>query len=103
VLFCYHFDTTEEMWCIFWVVSREALLEMKGSIMVVWYPCTHEEFLSTQEEIYKNGNAALLLLSHDHLGDEEEPMDLFIWGYAANRSPVLRSAVTVNKELYWRV
>lgn len=69
--------------------------------MVVWHPVTSEEFLQLQSNHYKDGNS-LFLISAEHLGDEEEPMDLFIWGDGVTRTPMLRSAVTVNKELYWR-
>jgi len=69
--------------------------------MVVWHPVTSEEFLQLQSNYYKDGNS-MFLISAEHLGDEEEPMDLFIWGDGVTRTPMLRSAVTVNKELYWR-
>lgn len=69
--------------------------------MVIWYPCTEKEFVTIQEEFYSGGNS-IVLLSRDHLGDEEEPMDLFVWGDSVTRVPMLRSTTTVNKQLYWR-
>lgn len=69
--------------------------------MTVWYPCSLNEFIETEKKFYNDGNA-LVLLTKEHLGDEEEPMDLFVWGHSESRIPVLRSAITINKELFWR-
>ena len=69
--------------------------------MIVWYPCTQTEFLDLEDKYVKN-NMDFRLINHQHLGDEEEPMDLFEWGDSVTRIPVLRSAMTINKELFWR-
>lgn len=70
--------------------------------MVIWHSCTAKEFGELQEQ-YCSNDSGFRLINHQHLGDEEEPMDLFEWGNPETRIPVLRSALTVNKELYWRV
>lgn len=69
--------------------------------MLPWYPCTTEDALQIQLAHFKNDNA-LVLLSYEHLGDEEEPLDLFIWGDFETKEPVLRSALAITKEQYWR-
>lgn len=69
--------------------------------MTIWYPCTPKEFLEIQKQYYDN-SSSFRLINYQHLGDEVEPMDFFEWG-EPNQNPVLRSALTVNKELYWRI
>ncbi|MNK14306.1 hypothetical protein D3C87_324100 [compost metagenome] len=69
--------------------------------MNTWHPCTYTEYLEVELRHSRAGKP-LVLLSHQHLGNEDEPMDLFIWGDGVTRNPLLRSAVTVNNKLYWR-
>lgn len=69
--------------------------------MVIWHPCTYSEFVDLQEQHYKKG-LAIRLVNYQHLGDEEEPMELFEWGDAVTHKLMLRSTITVNRELYWR-
>lgn len=70
--------------------------------MIIWHPYTYQEFLDLQEQHYKNGNG-LRLVNYQHLGDEKEPMELFEWGDSVTKALMLRSTLTVNRELYWRV
>jgi hypothetical protein len=69
--------------------------------MTVWYPVDVDEWLKIVD-LYVREGVPLRLLSHEHLGDEEEPMELFIYDDPRTETPVLRSATTINKELYWR-
>lgn len=69
--------------------------------MIIWHPCSYSEYLEVELKHSRAGKP-LVLLTHQHLGNEEEPMDLFIWGESKTRSPMLRSAVTINSKLYWR-
>lgn len=69
--------------------------------MTIWHPITLDEWLTYVEQRNKEGKQ-LRLLSKEHLGDEEEPMELFIWGDSVSNIPVLRSAITSRNDLYWR-
>lgn len=98
MLFYYYIDTSSM--CV--VNLAVTLLEIERNNMVVWYPCEQKEWLKLQDDYLVSGAHSFALLSHEHLGDEEEPMDLFIWGDFITKVPMLRSAMTINKELYWR-
>jgi len=66
--------------------------------MIIWHSCTEKEF----NDILNSRIEPIRLLSHEHLGNDGEPMELFVWGDYATSVPVLRSALTVNKETFWR-
>lgn len=69
--------------------------------MIIWKACTYKEFLEASESEFKSGRI-LHLINRQYLGDEKEPMDYFEWAWDDSKLPVLRSTLTVNKELYWR-
>ncbi len=63
--------------------------------VIIWHPCTEDDF-------YDHLNSRIHKLhSYEHLGNEKEPMELFVWKNAVTGEIVLRSALTVNKETFW--